>query len=97
MNGHLFGLSTSRCPKNIHVKGVITILTRGLILNVERGQSIVNHQGHLPQLQQQMQINIAVFLCMLTSWFITKCSKKARQEEKKMHSVALTVAKRELI
>lgn len=49
---------------------------------VKRGHSIVNHQGHLPQLQQQMQINIAVLLCILTSWFITKCSKKARQKEK---------------
>lgn len=48
----------------------------------ERSYTIVNHQGHLPYLKQQMQINNAVLLCRLTSKFITKCSKKARQKEK---------------
>lgn len=45
------------------------------------GYSIVNHQGYLPWLKQQMQIHNEVDLCRLTSRF--KCLKRQGKKEKK--------------
>lgn len=75
-------------------------ISKGSIFNLQHPQqkginSVVNNQGHLPHLKQQMRIKFTILPCRLTSF--TKCSKKGKAERKNMHFVSLNRSKRELI